>query len=397
MKKKVVVGLSGGVDSSVAAYLLQEQGYEVIALFMKNWHDETVTLSNECPWLEDSNDAMIVADKLGIPFQIVDLSVEYKDRIVDYMFAEYQKGRTPNPDVLCNREIKFDVFMDIALSLGADYVATGHYCRTDIQVNTEGKSVHRLLSGADNNKDQSYFLCQLTQEQLSKVLFPIGELQKSEVREIAAEQDLITANKKDSQGLCFIGKVSLPDFLQQKLSTKQGDIIEISESNKVYSQTQETFATQKDSLLYHSTKRRYQISDGKSVGAHQGAHFFTKGQRKGLGVGGTPEPLFIIDTDVEENVVYTGQGKQHPGLLRRGLLVAQDEVHWVRDDLKIALGETLTVQARIRYRQQLEKATLYNEKEGLFVLFDNPQTAISEGQFVAWYADEELLGSGVIS
>ena len=397
MKKKVVVGLSGGVDSSVAAYLLQEQGYEVIALFMKNWHDETVTLSNECPWLEDSNDAMIVADKLGIPFQTVDLSVEYKDRIVDYMFVEYQKGRTPNPDILCNREIKFDVFMDIALSLGADYVATGHYCRTDIQVNTEGKSVHRLLSGADNNKDQSYFLCQLTQEQLSKVLFPIGELQKSEVREIAAEQDLITANKKDSQGLCFIGKVSLPDFLQQKLLPKQGDIIEISESNKAYSQTQETFATQKDSLLYHSTKRRYQISDGKRVGAHQGAHFFTKGQRKGLGVGGTPEPLFIIDTDVEENVVYTGQGKQHPGLLRRGLLVAQDEVHWVRDDLKIALGETLTVQARIRYRQPLEKATLYNEKEGLFVLFDNPQTAISEGQFVAWYADEELLGSGVIS
>ena len=343
MKKKVVVGLSGGVDSSVAAYLLQEQGYEVIALFMKNWHDETVTLSNECPWLEDSNDAMIVADKLGIPFQIVDLSVEYKDRIVDYMFVEYQKGRTPNPDILCNREIKFDVFMDTALSLGADYVATGHYCRTDIQVNTEGKSVHRLLSGADNNKDQSYFLCQLTQEQLSKVLFPIGELQKSEVREIAAEQDLITADKKDSQGLCFIGKVSLPDFLQQKLLPKQGDIIEISESNEAYSQTQETFATQKDSLLYHSTKRRYQITDGKRVGAHQGAHFFTKGQRKGLGVGGTPEPLFIIDTDVEENVVYTGQGKQHPGLLRRGLLVAQDEVHWVRDDLKIALGETLAV------------------------------------------------------
>ena len=341
MKKKVVVGLSGGVDSSVAVYLLQEQGYEVIALFMKNWHDETVTLSNECPWLEDSNDAMIVADKLGIPFQTVDLSVEYKDRIVDYMFAEYQKGRTPNPDVLCNREIKFDVFMDIALSLGADYVATGHYCRTDIQVNADGKSVYRLLSGVDTNKDQSYFLCQLTQEQLSKVLFPIGELQKSEVREIAAEQDLITADKKDSQGLCFIGKVSLPDFLQQKLLAKQGDIIEISESNEAYSRTQESFATQKDSLLYHSTKRRYHIADGKRVGAHQGAHFFTKGQRKGLGVGGTPEPLFIIDTDVEENIVYTGQGKQHPGLLRRGLLVSQDEVHWVRDDLKITFGENL--------------------------------------------------------
>lgn len=397
MKKKVVVGLSGGVDSSVAAYLLQKQGYEVIALFMKNWHDETVTLSNECPWLEDSNDAMIVADKLGIPFQTVDLSVEYKDRIVDYMFHEYQKGRTPNPDVLCNREIKFDVFMDIALSLGADYVATGHYCQTDIIENSEGNSVHRLISGADANKDQSYFLCQLTQAQLSKVLFPIGSLQKSEVRQIASEQDLITADKKDSQGLCFIGKVSLPDFLQQKLKPKQGDIIEISESNECYSQIQNTFESKRDKLLYHSTKRKYQISDGKRVGEHQGAHFFTKGQRKGLGVGGTPEPLFIIDTDVDQNIVYTGQGKTHPGLLRRGLFVAQDEVHWVRTDLMISEGQTLEVQARIRYRQPLEQATLYSEADGMYVLFNNPQTAISEGQFVAWYQGSELLGSGVIS
>ena len=397
MKKKVVVGLSGGVDSSVAAYLLQEQGYEVIALFMKNWHDESVTISDECPWLEDSNDAIIVADKLGIPFQTVDLSVEYKDRIVDYMFSEYQKGRTPNPDVLCNREIKFDVFMDIALSLGADYVATGHYCQKDTLVGSEGKTIHRLLGGADTNKDQSYFLCQLTQDQLSKVLFPIGALQKEKVREIAAQQDLITANKKDSQGLCFIGKVSLPDFLQQQLKAKTGNIFEIPEHHLAYQNQQTNFASQLDMLVYNSTKKTYNPSDGKLVGSHQGAHFFTKGQRKGLGVGGTPKPLFIIDTDVNENIVYTGQGKQHPGLLRRGLLVLGDEIHWVRKDLEIKEGEQLSVMARIRYRQPLEQATLYREANGLYVMFDSPQTAISEGQYVAWYKEEELLGSGVIS
>jgi tRNA-uridine 2-sulfurtransferase len=397
MKKKVVVGLSGGVDSSVAAYLLKEQGYDVIALFMKNWHDESVTISDECPWLEDSNDAMIVADKLGIPFQTVDLSKAYKDRIVDYMFAEYQKGRTPNPDVLCNREIKFDVFLDIAISLGADFVATGHYCQSDTQITSEAATVHRLISGADSNKDQSYFLCQLTQDQLSKVLFPIGGLQKSEVREIAAEQDLITADKKDSQGLCFIGKVSLPDFLQQKLKAKSGNIIEISDSHSKYENPRSDFESQLDMLVYNSTRRTYQPTDGKVVGTHQGAHFFTKGQRKGLGVGGTPEPLFIIDTDVQENIIYTGQGKQHPGLLRRGLLVKQDEVHWVRNDLKLKIGQTLSVMARIRYRQPLEKATLYSEEKGLYVLFEEPQTAISEGQFVAWYHNDELLGSGVIS
>ena len=397
MKKKVVVGLSGGVDSSVAAYLLQEQGYEVIALFMKNWHDESVTISDECPWLEDSNDAIIVADKLGIPFQTVDLSVEYKDRIVDYMFSEYQKGRTPNPDVLCNREIKFDVFMDIALSLGADYVATGHYCQKDTLVGSEGKTIHRLLGGADTNKDQSYFLCQLTQDQLSKVLFPIGALQKEKVREIAAQQDLITANKKDSQGLCFIGKVSLPDFLQQQLKAKAGNILEIPEHHIAYQNPQNNFASRLDMLVYNSTKKTYNPSDGKLVGSHQGAHFFTKGQRKGLGVGGTPEPLFIIDTDVNENIVYTGQGKQHPGLLRRGLLVLDDEIHWIRKDLEIKEGEQLSVIARIRYRQPLEQATLYREANGLYVMFDSPQIAISEGQFVAWYKEEELLGSGVIS
>ena len=389
-KKRVIVGLSGGVDSSVAAYLLKQQDYEVIGLFMKNWHDESVTLSNVCPWLEDSNDAMMVAEKIDIPFQTVDLSTEYKERIVDYMFDEYAAGRTPNPDVLCNREIKFDVFLKLAFSLGADYIATGHYCQKDTFVNADGKTQHRLIRGADSNKDQSYFLCQLTQDQLSKTLFPIGHLQKLEVRKIARKLNLVTAEKKDSQGLCFIGKVSLPDFLQQKLQTKKGNIIEI------------PFDFYKDkptpkSMIGQSQKTTYTHLDGEAVGRHQGAHFFSIGQRKGLAVGGTPEPLFVIDTDVDENIVYVGQGKEHPGLHRKALKVVSDEIHWVRNDLKIPLGVKLEVKARIRYRQPLQKATLIKQKEALYVVFEQPQSAITSGQFVAWYQNEELVGSGVIS
>jgi tRNA-specific 2-thiouridylase len=394
--KRVVVGLSGGVDSSVTAYLLKEQGYEVIGLFMKNWHDDSVTISDECPWLEDSNDAMIVAEKLGIPFQTVDLSAQYKERIVDYMFNEYEKGRTPNPDVLCNREIKFDVFMDIALSLGADYVATGHYCRKSEEV-IDGKKVYKLLAGKDGNKDQSYFLCQLSQEQLSKALFPVGELLKPEVRAIAKEADLITADKKDSQGLCFIGKVRLPDFLQQKLQPKKGKIIQVPADHLGYQIPEPNFDSKAEELAFKAQKYVYKPTDGKVVGEHQGAHYFTKGQRKGLAVGGTKEPLFVIETDVEDNVIYTGEGKNHQGLYRKVLLVKDEEVHWVREDLKLAIGETMEVMARIRYRQALEKATLYQTNEGLYVAFDNNQSAIQEGQFVAWYKNEELLGSGVIS
>ena len=394
--KRVIVGLSGGVDSSVAAYILKEQGYEVIGLFMKNWHDDSVTISNECPWLDDSNDAMLVAEKLGIPFQTVDLSVEYKERIVDYMFKEYERGRTPNPDVLCNREIKFDVFLKIALDLGADYVATGHYCRKGTIVKDD-KEVYQLLKGKDSNKDQSYFLCQLSQEQLSKTLFPIGELTKPEVREIASKLDLVTAEKKDSQGLCFIGKVKLPDFLQQQLKPKEGIIVEIPEDNSIYSKTIPEFKYLEDKLRFQATSNSYSISDGKVVGKHQGAHYFTKGQRKGLAVGGTREPLFVIETDVDENVIYTGQGKNHPGLLKKSLFVTEDELHWIREDLKLQIGESLDVLARIRYRQPLEKATLYKAKDGLFVTFNEFQTAITEGQFVAWYLDDELVGSGVIS
>jgi len=394
--KKVVVGLSGGVDSSVTAFLLQQQGYEVIGLFMKNWHDDSVTISKECPWLDDSNDAMMVADKLGIPFQAVDLSEQYKERIVDYMFREYKRGRTPNPDVLCNREIKFDVFMNIALSLGADYVATGHYCRKT-QIERNGEIIYQLLSGKDDNKDQSYFLCQLTQGQLEKTLFPIGELQKSKVRKIAAEQKLVTADKKDSQGLCFIGKVRLPEFLQQKLQPKEGVIVEIGAKKEYYSTRTSEFNSKQDELLQLSKKYTYSVNDGKIVGKHQGAHFFTKGQRKGLAVGGTPEPLFVIDTDVKENVIYTGQGKDHPGIYRRALFINQDEVHWIRKDLALKPNEELKVKARIRYRQPLQDATLHQTEHGLYVVFETPQASITEGQFVAWYSGEELLGSGVIS
>ncbi|NNE02352.1 MAG: tRNA 2-thiouridine(34) synthase MnmA [Eudoraea sp.] len=395
--KKVVVGLSGGVDSSVAAYLLKEQGYEVIGLFMKNWHDDSVTISEECPWLEDSNDALIVAEKLGIPFQTVDLSVEYKERIVDYMFREYELGRTPNPDVLCNREIKFDVFLKIALQLGADYVATGHYCRKGTIQNQDGTTNYQLLAGKDGNKDQSYFLCQLSQEQLSKTLFPIGELTKPQVRQIAAENDLITADKKDSQGLCFIGKVRLPDFLQQQLKPKEGVIVEVPSDASQYQGTLPAFEDKQEELAFYSEKPHYQVEDGKIVGAHQGAHYFTIGQRKGLDVGGTKEPLFVIDTDVTENVIYTGQGKQHPGLYRRTLFVSNEELHWVRPDLALNTDESLAVMARIRYRQPLQKATLYKIDSGLYVDFEEKQAAITEGQFVAWYLGEELVGSGVIS
>ncbi|UMB54445.1 tRNA 2-thiouridine(34) synthase MnmA [Lutibacter sp. A64] len=394
--KRVIVGLSGGVDSSVAAYLLKEQGYEVIGLFMKNWHDDSVTISNECPWLEDSNDAMLVADKLGIPFQVVDLSEQYKERIVDYMFKEYEMGRTPNPDVLCNREIKFDVFMKIAMDLGADYVATGHYCRKGTE-KILGEKVYKLLSGKDTNKDQSYFLCQLSQEQLAKAMFPIGELTKPEVRKIAAEQDLITADKKDSQGLCFIGKVRLPEFLQQKLEPKEGVIVQIPEDSTIYNREIPNFNSKEEELAFFSKKYEYKVSDGKIVGKHQGAHYFTKGQRKGLAVGGTKEPLFVIDTDVVENVIYAGEGKSHKGLYRNVLFVSNEELHWVRKDLALENGASAQVLARIRYRQKLEKATLYKVAKGLYVAFENMQSAITEGQFVAWYKNDELQGSGVIA
>ena len=395
MMKRVIVGLSGGVDSSVAAYLLKQQGYEVIGLFMKNWHDDTVTISNECPWLEDSNDAMLVAEKLGIPFQVVDLSEQYKERIVDYMFREYERGRTPNPDVLCNREIKFDVFMDIAMDLNADFVATGHYCRKS-EIEKDGETIYRLLAGQDNNKDQSYFLCQLSQDQLAKAMFPIGELNKSEVRDIASKLDLVTADKKDSQGLCFIGKVRLPEFLQQKLKPKEGIIIQIPNDSSLYERDIPVFTNQEEALKFKSTKYSYTLEDGKKVGTHQGAHYFTKGQRKGLAVGGTIEPLFVIDTDVDQNVIYTGEGKNHQGLYRNVLFVESDEIHWIREDLALEAGQEMEVLARIRYRQPLEKASLYRAENGLYVSFQNPQSAITEGQFVAWYQEDELLGSGVI-
>ena len=394
--KRVVVGLSGGVDSSVAAYLLQEQGYEVIGLFMKNWHDDSVTISNECPWLEDSNDALLVAEKLGIPFQTVDLSEEYKEKIVDYMFKEYEQGRTPNPDVLCNREIKFDVFLKIALSLGADYVATGHYCRKGI-LEKDGKEIYQLLAGKDGNKDQSYFLCQLSQDQLSKALFPIGELTKPQVREIAAKLDLITAEKKDSQGLCFIGKVRLPEFLQQQLQPKEGIIIEVPEEASIFNQEVPNFTSEEDIFAYESRNRDYSNEIGKTVGKHQGAHYFTKGQRKGLNVGGTKEGLYVIETDVEKNIIYTGQGANHPGLFKKALFIKNDEIHWIREDLALQPNEKKEVMARIRYRQPLQKATLHQFENGMYVVFEEPQSAITEGQFVAWHHDDEVLGSGVIS
>lgn len=394
---KIVVGLSGGVDSSVTAYLLQKQGHEVIGLFMRNWNDASVTLEDECPWIEDSNDALLVAQKLGIPFQVIDMSELYKERIVDYMFDEYQKGRTPNPDVLCNREVKFDVFMKTALSLGAEKVATGHYARVHSTIDENGKEIFHLLAGKDNNKDQSYFLCQLSQDQLSKALFPIGELTKPEVRAIAKEQGLVTADKKDSQGLCFIGKVSLPTFLQQQLVPKEGEIVEVFNDFPEYSKPQPAFRSKLEELEYLSAKINYKKEDGKVIGKHQGAQFFTIGQSKGLGIGGHKESCFIISREMENNIIFVGEGRRFPGLFRRALKIDNSEVHWVREDLRLKNGESMEVMARIRYRQTLEKAKIYQFEDGFYMEFENPQSAIAEGQFAAWYIDDELIGSGVIS
>ena len=394
---KIVVGLSGGVDSSVTAYLLQQQGHEVIGLFMRNWNDASVTLEDECPWIEDSNDALLVAQKLGIPYQVIDMSELYKERIVDYMFDEYQKGRTPNPDVLCNREVKFDVFMKTALSLGAEKVATGHYARVESTFDDNGKEIFHLLAGKDNNKDQSYFLCQLSQDQLSKALFPIGELTKPEVREIAKEQGLVTADKKDSQGLCFIGKVSLPTFLQQQLVPREGEIVEIFNDFAGYAKPQPKFNSKQEELEYLSAKIDYKKEDGKVIGKHQGAQFFTIGQSKGLGIGGHKESCFIISREMENNIIFVGEGRNFPGLFRKALKINNAEVHWVREDLRLKNGESMNVLARIRYRQALEKATIYQYEEGFYMEFENPQSAIAEGQFAAWYLDDELVGSGVIA
>ncbi|MDR0559760.1 MAG: tRNA 2-thiouridine(34) synthase MnmA [Prevotellaceae bacterium] len=388
---KVVVGLSGGVDSAVAAYLLKRSGFQVIAVFMQNWNDTTGTLHGNCSWEDDLDIAKMVAKKLDIPFEFVDLSQEYRKRVVDYMFTEYEKGRTPNPDVMCNREIKFDAFVKVAEQLGADKVATGHYCRTVSFIN-EGKTIFRLLQGVDANKDQSYFLCQLSQEQLEKSLFPVGGLQKSEVRRIASEQNLPNADRKDSQGICFVGKVDLPVFLQQKLAAKKGDVVEI--MSDFYDRCPQ-YAD--DDLQNLAKPVKYSPNDGKKIGTHSGAHFFTVGQRKGINIGGHVEPLFVIATDIETNTLYVGEGRQHNGLFRRALFINRDEIHWVRRDLALAEGETLDCNVRIRYRQPLQKALISMTSDGMYITFKEPQRSITAGQFAAWYLDDELAGSGVIS
>jgi tRNA-specific 2-thiouridylase len=395
LKKKVVLGLSGGVDSSVAAYLLKQQGYDVIGLFMINWHDTTGTLSGDCPWNDDLIFAELVARKLDIPFQTVDFSEQYRTRVVDYMFSEYEKGRTPNPDVLCNREIKFAPFLEAALNMGADYIATGHYCRKETIVNSDGTEIYKLLAGSDKNKDQSYFLCQLSQNQLSKVLFPIGHLVKPDVRKIAEETGLATMHRKDSQGICFVGKVDLPVFLQQKLKSREGAIVEIPDNLEIYNKPIPVSSVE-ENLKLLSTPYSYSVSDGITVGKHNGAQFYTIGQRKGLNIGGKEKPLFVIRTDVENNLVYTGQGDDHPGLNRTVLSIKKDDIHWIRTDLQMNPGESRHYLVRIRYRQPLQKATVYRFNDGMYIQFDKPQRGITPGQFAAWYDGEELVGSGVI-
>ncbi len=390
--KRVVVGLSGGVDSSVSAYLLKEQGYEVIGLFMRNWHDESVTLSNDCPWIDDSNDALLIAEQLNIPFQVLDLSKEYKERIVDYMFDEYQAGRTPNPDVLCNREIKFDVFLKAAEELGADFVATGHYC----QKTTTEDGLHHLIAGADNNKDQSYFLCQLSQEQLAKALFPIGHLEKPAVRAIAKEIGLVTADKKDSQGLCFVGKISLPEFLQQKLEVKNGKVIEVNPLNQQFIAYNKLEVNHANCELL-SEPFVYTPEMGIEVADHIGAHYYTIGQRKGLNIGGRPNPSFVIGIDTETNIVYSGQLDEHPGLNRWALKINASECHWINPSHELTIGESKEYQFKIRYRQTAQSGWLIRKDSGYYILFKEIQRGITPGQFAAWYEGNELIGSGIIA
>ncbi len=390
---RVVVGLSGGVDSSVAAYLLKQQGHEVSGLFMVNWHDRTGSLTGSCTWEDDALIAEMVAKKLDIPFRIIDLSEHYKKRVVDYMFAEYRAGRTPNPDVLCNREVKFDIFLDEVLKTGADFVATGHYCRKE-ETPVNGSPVYRLLAGTDPNKDQSYFLCQLCQEQLAKSLFPIGHLLKPEVREIARRENLPTAGRKDSQGICFVGKVDLPTFLQQQLEARPGNVIEIPAAFMEKQKQNDSAEANWKKICFPYPFKPW---NGKIIGTHQGAHFYTIGQRKGLNIGGFTEPLFVLATDVERNIIYVGEGQEHPGLYRRGLFIPGDQAHWIREDLRMVPGESRRYLVRVRYRQPLEEASLHLREEGLWILFDKDQRSITPGQFAAWYCGDELLGSGIIS
>ena len=385
--------MSGGVDSSIAAYLLKKQGYDVICLYMINWHDTTGTLRGDCPWEEDLIFAELVAKKLDLPFHSVDLSDQYRQRVVDYMFSEYEKGRTPNPDVLCNREIKFDLFIKEAVKLGADLIATGHYCIKD-EESIGGKTIYKLLAGKDPGKEQSYFLCQLSQEQLSKALFPIGSLQKSEVRKLAIENNLPTAEKKDSQGICFVGKVDLPTFLQQKLEKRKGEIIEIPRDWEGYKNYEQAVA--ENNIDFSSKPHHYSKADGKKMGIHQGAHFYTVGQRKGLNVGGTGEPLYVIATNVDKNIVFVGRGKDHPGLYRKALAVSLKEAHWIRNDLTSVPGEQRNYSLRIRYRQPLQEGKLIHDNKNLYFCFDKAQRGIAAGQFIAWYDGDELVGSGVI-
>ena len=414
-KERIVVGLSGGVDSSVAAWVLKQQGYEVVGVYMINWKDTVGTLSGECPYEDDMLVAELVARKLDIEFHVVDLSDTYKDRVVEYLFSEYEKGRTPNPDVLCNREIKFDAFIQAAARLGANTVATGHYCRRDIaegvtvpsqavtsgkagsqgEADAPGKPLYRLLAGLDPNKDQSYFLCQLSQQQLAAALFPVGDLNKGEVRRIATELGLATAQKKDSQGICFVGKVDLPVFLQQKLDKKQGHVVEIPSDLKAYSRLIPEALDER--LRKQARPYYYRLKDGKIVGQHQGAHFYTIGQRKGLGIGGHEHPLFVLATDIEANLIFVGEGEQHPGLYRKSLKINNEEVHWVRPDKTLSVGESASYQVRIRYRQPLQQAILYQLEDGLYIDFDTPQQSVTAGQFAVWYDGDELVGSGPIS
>lgn len=351
---KVIVGMSGGVDSSVTALLLKEQGYNVMGVFMKNWDEEDE--DGNCTATEDYEDVVIVCNQIGIPYYSVNFTKEYWDRVFTYFLDEYKRGRTPNPDVMCNKEIKFKAFLDYALKAGADYIATGHYAQVDY-IDEE----YKLIKGVDQGKDQTYFLCMLGQKELSKTMFPIGNINKKEVREIAIRAGLETAKKKDSTGICFIGERNFNEFLSNYLPAKQGEI---------------------------------RTLNGKVIGKHDGLMYYTLGQRKGLGIGGigTGEPWFVADKDLEKNILYVAQGENHPALYAYGLKAT--EIHWVSEKAK---PKTFKCNAKFRYRQKDQEVTvIVDEDNNCTVIFDEPQKAITPGQAVVFYDGEVCLGGGII-
>lgn len=397
---QVVLGLSGGVDSSVAAFMLQKK-YQVVSIFMKIDNHKIIgnklnSVTNICNSDQDYKDAILISNKLKIPFTVIDITKIYKKYIISYIYKEYSLGRTPNPDIICNKLIKFNILIKISISLGINKIATGHYAIVKKCYNKNNKKVYKLFSGVDPSKDQSYFLSQLNQHQLSKSIFPLGFYKKKHIRKIAHKIGLITYNKKDSQGLCFVGKISLTSFLHKKFATYKGKIIKIPNNSYLYATT--NIHNKKKKLIFLSKAIEYKENDGYVIGSHNGAFAYTKGQRKGLKIGGLTTPLFVLDTDTINNIIYVGQGRNHPGLYRKVVFTKKHKINCIGCELIIDndLMIIKKISCRIRYRQNLQKAIMYIYKEGIYTEFLKKQFSITEGQFITWYYRKQLIASAVI-